>query len=213
MKRAAAYIDGFNLFYGLKDLRKEDGRENRWLDLVALAQALAPWANLVRVRYFTARVDDRGESGRSQRQDVYLRALEARGGVHIHYGKFVTRSKWMPLVQPIAGQGYAEVWRTEEKGSDVNLATYLLLDAIRDVYDVALVISNDADLAEPVRVLRDELRKEVIVVSPQGPNQNELEAAATQARRIWPDTAVRCQLPNPVTGADGRAIYRPPQWV
>ncbi len=45
------------------------------------------------------------------------------------------------------------VWvdKTEEKGSDVNLASHLLRGAYTKKFEVAVVIANDSDLAEPVR--------------------------------------------------------------
>jgi hypothetical protein len=42
----------------------------------------------------------------------------------------------------------------EEKGTDVNLATHLLVDVLDQRVDAAIVISNDSDLALPLRVAR-----------------------------------------------------------
>src|SRR5947208_16760199 len=47
-----------------------------------------------------------------------------------------------------------EVIRTEEKGSDVNLATMLLVDSFAEEFELAVVISNDSDLAMPIEVVR-----------------------------------------------------------
>jgi uncharacterized LabA/DUF88 family protein len=73
----------------------------------------------------------------------------------------------MPLVS-VTGQPqrYARVIKTEEKGSDVNLATHLLHDAHRGPFDVAVVISNDSDLLEPIRIVRRELGKRVGILNP-----------------------------------------------
>ena len=59
----------------------------------------------------------------------------------------------------------------EEKGSDVNLASHLLVDGFRDRYDLAVVISNDSDLTEPVRFVREDLNKPVGVLNPH-PNRS-----------------------------------------
>ena len=67
---------------------------------------------------------------------------------------------------PLKGSQSAHVINTEEKGSDVNLASYLLLDGFRQDYDVAIVISNDSDLAEPIRLVRGELGLPVGVLAP-----------------------------------------------
>jgi hypothetical protein len=82
--------------------------------------------------------------------------------VHIHYGTFLEKPKYAGLVEPkleriIDNQmpfrpwpNVVYVWKTEEKGSDVNIATYLLLDGFQKSYEVAAVLSNDSDLVEPI---------------------------------------------------------------
>lgn len=56
--------------------------------------------------------------------------------------------------------------KTEEKGSDVNLATHLLHDAHTRRFEVAVVVSNDSDLLEPIKIVRDQLRKKVGILNP-----------------------------------------------
>ena len=58
------------------------------------------------------------------------------------------------------------VIKTEEKGSDVNLACHLLLDALRKDCDTAFVISNDSDLLEPIRIARREFGVQVGIGCP-----------------------------------------------
>jgi len=213
--RAAACIDGFNLYYGLRALRERAPQfgENRWLDLRRLAQELSPRAQLRQIRYFTARVEARdGDPGLPQRQDVYLRALRTLPDLTIHFGAFLTHEVTLPLAEPSESQRWATVLRTEEKGSDVNLATYLLLDAFFDRYDLAVVVSNDSDLAEPVRAVRDELHRRVLVVSPQERVTARLRQAASDSRILRPGVAARCQLPVPVIDAQGRHIRPPATW-
>lgn len=73
----------------------------------------------------------------------------------------------MPLV---VGSGqrqqYVRVWKTEEKGSDVNLATHLLNDAHLGRFDVAVVVSNDSDLLEPIKIVRQQIGKTVGILNP-----------------------------------------------
>jgi len=72
--------------------------------------------------------------------------------VTIHYGRFTAHQVRMAYVAPLVPMvKTALVWKTEEKGSDVNIATYLLLDGHDGLYDEAIVISGDSDLVEPVR--------------------------------------------------------------
>ena len=58
---------------------------------------------------------------------------------------------------PADGPKTVEVIKTEEKGSDVNLASLLLLDGFNRDCDIVVIISNDSDLREPVRIARREL--------------------------------------------------------
>jgi hypothetical protein len=90
--------------------------------------------------------------------------------VTIHLGHFLTRPAMMPLANPLpGGPKFAEVMKTEEKGSDVNLATYLLADAFRNDADCFVIVSNDSDLTEPMRIVRHELGKVVGLLNPQRP--------------------------------------------
>jgi uncharacterized LabA/DUF88 family protein len=144
MARAAVYIDGFNLYYGALK-----GTPYKWLDVEALARKLAPTDQLVAVRYFTARVRPQPNDPRQpQRQQAYLRALDTLPLVTVHFGHYLSHPTRMPLANPSpGGTRTVEVIKTEEKGSDVNLATYLLLDAFRDRCDKAVVVTNDSDCA------------------------------------------------------------------
>jgi hypothetical protein len=87
--------------------------------------------------------------------------------VSIHYGHFLTHEITMPRV-PVPGrrQEYVRVIKTEEKGSDVNLATHLLHDAHMGRFEVAVVVSNDSDLLEPIKIVRDLLHKKVGILNP-----------------------------------------------
>jgi hypothetical protein len=89
-KRIIFYVDGFNLYYG--SLRRT---EHRWLDLEALCgQYVKPDAELIAVRYFTAKVEDRpNKPGQRADQLEYLRALRTLPKVQIIFGRFLTRTK------------------------------------------------------------------------------------------------------------------------
>ena len=76
----------------------------------------------------------------------------------------------MPLAHPPrVGPKTVEVVRTEEKGSDVNLASYLLLDGFRGDCEAAVVISNDSDLKVPIELAQAELGLVVGVINPHPP--------------------------------------------
>ena len=105
--------------------------------------------------------------GAPVRQQTFIRALETLPGLTVHYGYFLTGNTRMPLAHPpIGGPATCEVIKTEEKGSDVNLATHLLVDGFRGKYQLAVVVSNDGDLKEPVSFVRNELNLPVGVLNP-----------------------------------------------
>lgn len=137
------YIDGFNLYYGC--LRKTP---HKWLNPVAMARHLLPGHAITAVRYFSANISARpGELDQPIRQQTYFRALRTLPGLTIQLGYFKAHAVAIKLVQPPPqGPTTSWVWRTDEKGSDVNLATQLLVDAFDDAFECAVVVTNDSDL-------------------------------------------------------------------
>lgn len=204
------YIDGFNLYYrALKDT------EFRWLDLRQLAEILFPDDVIQRICYFTALINPRpGNPNQLRRQLVYLRALATLSGFEAHYGTFRPRMKIRPMSQTVSGiPRYVEVLDSEEKGSDVNLATRLLIDGFNRDYEQAVVISNDSDFASPIRYVRAGLGLRVTVVNPDNNNNThrDLEDAATYVRRLRRSHLRRSQFPPTLCDAQG-VITKPTAW-
>ena len=204
------YIDGFNLYYrALKDT------PFRWLDLWKLAETLFPHDAINRVCYFTALLDARPDNPlQPRRQLVYLRALATLPGLEIHYGKFRSGTKRRPLVQPTPGLPPSMLFRdSEEKGSDVNLATRLLVDGFNGEYEQAVVVSNDADFAGAMRYVRDGLGRRATLVNPDPRNTSprDLSNAATYVKRLWKSHLRRSQFPDTLTDQVG-LITKPPGW-
>lgn len=174
------YVDGFNLYYGcLKS------SPYKWLDLEALCKKLLPRDDIGRIRYFTARVAARHDPQTPMRQQVYLRALETSSVISVHYGHFLTHPTKMRRASVHKGQDpMVKVIKTEEKGSDVNLATFLLLDAFKKDCDTAVVISNDSDLKLPIEVAQNELGVRVGVVNPHPANKRSHALQPTFFKQI-----------------------------
>ncbi|MFZ3160693.1 MAG: NYN domain-containing protein [Rhodoferax sp.] len=162
--RTNVYVDGFNLYYGA--LRKTPFR---WVNLRTLFQLLLPNNPIQDIKYFTALVAARPtDLTQPQRQQLYLRALATVPNISVHLGHFLVHEVMMALVVPPGQpQKFVKVIKTEEKGSDVNLATQLLHDAHMNRFDVAVVVSNDSDLLGPIKIVRNELNKKVGVLNPQ----------------------------------------------
>src|SRR6185312_16201468 len=92
MSRVIAYIDGFNLYFGL---RSKGWRKYYWLDLVRLPQALLKSGQqLDAVHYFTSRIRANGHNTEDmRRQNVYLEALSTFPSVTMHFGHYLDKPR------------------------------------------------------------------------------------------------------------------------
>jgi len=206
--RVAGYVDGFNLYYGLLKGR----RGLKWLDVFRLVELFAHGRDVVFVRYFTAAVrNPPWDPGKSSRQDTYLQALQASypDRVFVEQGVFLQYKARRPSVS--TGE-MVEVIESQEKGSDVNLATRLILDSFDDLYDIAIIVSNDSDLAVPIKEVRQRFGKQIWVVSPPRQVSQQLRQNADRYLRLRTSHVERCQLPDPVRTPGGRSVYKPRDW-
>jgi hypothetical protein len=113
----------------------------------------------------------------------------------------------MPRANPRFGRSaLVKVIKTEEKGSDVNLATYLLTDAFRGDCEVQVVITNDSDLREPIRIIKDELQIPVGVVNPHPQRKRSRAIQGSFFKQIGPGVIAKCQ--SPVTLKDASGAFR-----
>jgi uncharacterized LabA/DUF88 family protein len=204
--RTFVYVDGFNLYYRAL-------AQKPWLSLYALATRMLPGNHIVEIKYYTARVSGNRDPNEPNRQAAYLRALKTTPGLSIYYGKFLPKIIKRPLVLPPAyGSRYVDVHTTEEKGSDVNLASHLIRDGFRSRYDVAVVVSKDTDLCEPMRIVNKELGLPVGLLCPDGDVPKGLRQVASFVRHIANSDLANSQFPDPVIGLAGQKIHKPPHW-
>lgn len=211
------FIDGFNFYYGCVK-----GTSYRWLDFSKLCAFLFPRNHINHIRYFTAPISvdplasprqQQLQQAKRQRQVTYLRALKTIPNLSIHEGHFKIRYKWMPLTYPLRGiTSSAKVTKQDEKGSDVNLATYLLIDGFNKEYEMAVVISNDSDLTEPIRLVRSELGLRVGIRHPYyNIHVSELAQAAEFYKPISEGVLQASQFLPELTDAHG-TIHKPKEW-
>jgi hypothetical protein len=216
--RTNVYIDGFNLYYRLL----KDSPKLKWLDLKALAvHLLQPQNQIQTIRYYTARISGRFDPLAPARQQVYLDALQSIPEITVHHGNFLLSKPWAGLVHPPQMRGgnvpvfnppypvVAKVWKTEEKGSDVNLASHLIRDACQGEFDVAAVLSNDTDLVEPVRIVTQELGLPVGLLCPVPTPATGLATVASFIRHVRIQHLQSSQFPDTIPGF---AINRPATW-
>ena len=207
--RTFVYVDGFNLYYGA--LRRT---RFKWLDIEKLCWLILKNTPINKIKYFTARVVPRSnDPDQGIRQEIYLRALATNPKVEIHFGHFLSHVTRMPLCDStgkVTGQ-YADVLKTEEKGSDVNIAAHLLLDAHTSRFDQAIVISNDSDLLTPIKFVRRDFRKRVGILNPHQRPSQVLLREADFLRPIRIGAVAAAQFPDQMS--DGNGIFgRPSRW-
>ena len=211
--RTRVYIDGFNFYYAA--FRRGRFQPYKWLDVVRFCRQALPHSEVERVRYFTAPLNpSRGRADQRKRQDAYLAALRTLPDLRIHFGEFVEHPKLKELVGPPAqGPTTALVWVPEEKGSDVNLASHLLVDGFLGKYELAVVVSNDADLLEPVRLVRAILGLPVGVIKVDGGQRACVFAGkADFIRTVRRSHFASSQLPSEIRDSRGRVVRKPREW-
>lgn len=212
--KANFYIDGFNLYYGCVR-----GTAWKWLDLASLCRRGYPELEINSILYFTALISaPPSDQGGPQRQQIYLRALRTIPNFSIYEGSFQSHPRNMKLVNPPkGGPNFANVHYTEEKGSDVNLASYLLFDGSQKDYEAAIVVSNDSDLCEPIRIVRQKLGLPVGVFVPASAKERkpsiELKNVSDPQyyKKIRQRALKACQFPPTLTDATGE-FSKPKTW-
>jgi len=228
--RTIVYIDGFNFYYSIRFT------PYRWTDPLALSRVMFPTFDIRKVKYFTAKVKPHPDDPDARtRQSVYFRALETLSPtVELFEGRFIRKRTPMALDWPNDGRlrrallalalgerrvldhgnPKVRVIKTEEKGSDVNLATHLVSDAYEDRFDAAAVLSNDGDLVYPLSFVREKLGKQVILFNAAGYRHPRLAPVGTPGssyKRIRHGALSASQFPAQLTDAKG-AFHRPDGW-
>lgn len=205
--RTYIYVDGFNLYFGALK-----GTPFRWLDLRCLCELLLPGHRIDCIKYFTAHVTARlQDPDQPLRQQTYLRALRTIPILEIILGHYLTHAVMMPAANPKPGEKkYVRVLKSEEKGSDVNMAAHLVNDAHLGRYDVAVLVTNDSDLLEAVTIVKG-LGKRVGVLNPHEHASRVLAREATFMKRIRRGTLSTSQFPAAMTNGRGE-FQRPAGW-
>ncbi len=208
---AVVYVDGFNLYKGQLESRPA----NKWLDLQKLFDTLLSDFEVQRIHYFTANV--RGganpdDPSAPDRQAAYLRALGSLPRVVIHRSQFTIHPSRARL-RNTPDVRWADVWKVQEKGSDVKLAVQLVVDAVDGAYDTYVVVSSDSDLSAAIHVAINRCRRRVIVVYPRDERTRDFEKAGVRSSLyLRPSLAAASQLPRVVVARSGRPVRRPDCW-
>ena len=213
MRRVAIYIDGMNLFYGLRAMRL--GKRGirwpcyYWLNVWKMSEKLLePNEKLVLVRYFAARIRHNPDDlEKTKRQNTYLEALETLPGVQIHLGYYARKRKTCHH----CGTSHTQY---EEKMTDVNIATELLCDAEDRLFDTAKIVSGDGDLAGPVaKILQRHPGTRIVMAFPPDRHSKRMVSVATGHINIDQSVVRTSQFPSRVKNRDGFGLKRPKSWI
>lgn len=202
MQRIITYIDGFNLYFGLKD---KGWKRYYWLNLQKLSQKLLKNdQNLVLTKYFTSRVSSPPD--KVKRQGTFIEALETLSNFEIYYGKYQANSfecKRCKNVSQIQN----------EKMTDVNIAVEMLSDAYQNKFDTAILISADSDLKAPIqKILELFPAKRIIVAFPPSRFSFELGKIASASFTIGRKNIADSIFDDEVLKTNGFKLIKPVDW-
>ncbi len=199
--RTMLYVDGFNFYFGMKE---NNNQRFFWLDVHALGKALLREGEvLVAAKYFTSRVSK--PSDKVHRQSNYIDAIKTTPAIVIE-GKFQAK--------PVACKKCGHSWQAaDEKMTDVNIATEMLVDAFGNQFDKTILVSGDADLVPPIRAIRAAFPDKAIVVAfPPRRSTAELKSVANGFLFVNHQHLAKCQFPDEVKKANGHILHRPENW-
>ena len=204
MARVIAYIDGFNLFHGL---RSKYGRRYLWLDVERLIQRLRPNDEIVVVKYFTALVIDNQPA--LDLQQNHLDALKAHSGEKID----IVLGYYLRHDAACQQCGHQRV-KYEEKETDVNIAVSLVADTVTQASDIAFIVSADSDLCPAIRTAREiDRSRGMITAFPPARSSFEIRSLVPASFVIGQPMLRSSLLPDTVVDpATGQAFKRPPNW-
>ena len=209
--RVVAFVDGFNLYHAIDDLGKN---HLKWVNLRKLCKHFAPTPQfeLREIYYFSACATWRPAAYKRHRE--YVRAL-CNAGVTPAMGRFKEKDRHC--------FNCGSRWKDhEEKETDVNLALYIMLEAVKGSFDRLLLISGDSDLAPAIRTMRREFPdKSVRIISPVGRrySMDLLNAAGGKhhGKQMKPTHLERSLFNRKVTDTSGQLVsirpkkYDPPR--
>ena len=207
IKKTIVYVDGFNLYYSLKST------PYKWLDIRKLLElVLGADYDIIQIKYFSALVKATSkDKSKPERQMVYWRALECSKGLEIILGRFKTRQVNGTLLKPL-GKGIergemVKVQKYEEKESDVNIASQILLDCHKTEFNCVILLSNDTDLKKPLSFARKHFHKQIGIISPNKNTHNDLKKISHFNKNITEKILRESQLPKQV-----ERFVKPEKW-
>jgi uncharacterized LabA/DUF88 family protein len=200
--RVSVYIDGFNLYFGMMDA---GFKACKWLNVEKLVRNyLTSNQELIEIKYFTSRITNNPQ--KQKRQTTYLEAIDTTE-VKIIYGLYKAKQ--------IECENCGHNWNiSNEKMTDVNIATHLIIDAFQNKYDTAILISGDSDLVPPIKAVHQHFPNKVVsVFFPPNRHNNTVAGASKGSQIIGRKKLIDSQFEENVRKRDGFILHKPSEWI
>lgn len=210
--RTFVYVDGFNLYH-----RLIKGTPYKWLNLATLCDLLLPECDILKIKYFSARISSTPHDPEQQlRQEIYLRALATEPRIETIFGQFQSGPKKFPVYPwKYTDDGNAvmtKIFFANEKGSDVNLASNLMFDAMTKSAEAYVVITNDSDQVMPLSLLHNNFKAVLgLLVPNEAPSKKLMQLNLPIMKRIRKGVLAASQFPETLSDKSG-FIRKPSGW-
>ena len=220
--RVRFFVDGFNVYHGLRLAGRDQARHRgrgtsvagtKWFDLQRycrdfVTNVLPAGTTLQGIGYFTAYATHLQPSHPDvvSRHMRYVDCLQDLG-LDVTVGRF----------KAVSGRDCevcgAPSLRHQEKETDVAIAASMMAAFATNVCDMAVLVTGDTDMAPAIRAARAAFpEKRIGVLFPYGRSNEELRCLADVHRRTTQKQCLTFQLPDPYVTTDGRTIAKPATW-
>lgn len=195
-KRVYAYYDGSNFYH----LSKINYGITKIMFGVLTKQLLTKDEELIKIKYFNSPINQQEDPENYAKQLKFFEKLKKTEDFELYLGRLVKRplnkinircvkcglQKAEDLNCPKCGKkiNIKDTFKTTERGVDVQIAINLLLDALNNKYDTALLFSGDADFVPAVGYIIKNLKKEIVFCNFPKPRTNELLQGCSESRLI-----------------------------
>lgn len=214
MDRYRAYFDGFSFYNGLTK-----PTNLKWCNLLKLCELMFPTKNIVKVKIFAANSKPLLDDPKApDRQLIYFNALETVPKIRVYRYTYSPQWRYLPLYSELKKKKLvkAQVFSYQEKGADVNMAIHIIRDAALDLYDSAIVFTNDLDFEETIKMARHEFGRRVYVVTTnlEGIRKPSMPliTASTNNYFVTTKLLVDSQFPDPIKVKGKNPIRKPKSW-
>lgn len=206
--RTYVYIDWFNLYK-----KVIENTPYQWLDVAGVVRSiLAPHNRVEKIRIFTAPLLSlyNNNSNRINQKSFHKALKKLNPEIEIHEGYFSRNIIRAPLADQRFKNKIVEVNKIEEKTTDVSLAVHLINDFWLNKYECAILISNDSDFKEALKVLKTHSNSVIGLFTPGTGQASKMLMKFSDFHRRIPLSILKSnQLPEKIPKSN---IIKPANW-